>query len=234
MKKITIEVVLLSVFIMGFSLIKVTQGYSQIPTIYFDGSKKEISLINDNNGDLFNNLKELMPGDERTQNILLKLDNINSDTKVYLKIVDKEDNELPQGVTIKLYQDDIELEKSGEFTNLGTFSKDKTVNLKVVLKIPNKIGNEIQNLEHRMKWELFIQENEKSDNENTLVNDGTNNIIDNNFSDKEDLKEDGLLEVPYTYDDSNVNIYIIICIISFIVMICSIIALIKEHFYEDN
>ena len=226
MKKITIVVSLLSILIMGFSLIKVTQGHSQIPTIYFDGSKKEISLINDNNGDLFNNLKELMPGDERTQNILLKLDNINTDTKVFLKIVDKEDNELPQGVTIKLYQNDDELEKTEQFINLGTYSKDKTVNLKVVVKVSNEIGNEVQDLEQNFNWKIFIQENEES-NTNSTVNNVTSNVDDNNSSNKE-IIEDELFEVPYTYDNSNINIYIIICIISFITMICSIRALIKE------
>ena len=230
MKKIIILILLLSILIMSFSLVKVTQGYSQIPTIYFDGNKKEISLINDNDGDLFNNLKDLMPGDKRTQNILLKLDNINTDTKLFLKITDNEDNELPQGVTIKLYQDDDELEQNEEFINLGTYSKDKNINLKVVVEVSNEIGNEVQDLELNFSWKIFIQENEEN-NSNDTVNNIIGNVDDKNSRNDEIIKDD-LHEVPYTYDDSNINVYIIICIISFISMFCSIIALIKEHFKE--
>lgn len=224
MKKVKITILLLSILIFAFSLIEITQGYSQEPTIYFDGRKKEISFINVNNGDLFNNLKDLMPGDIRKQNILLKLDNINTDINVFFKIVDDKTNGLPNEISIKLYSNGNELEQKDGFINLGTITKDEEVNLEVVVDVPKEVDNEIQGLEHNIKWKIFIQEDEESDNMNTVTN--TTDINSNN-------EEDNLVEVPYTYDNSNINIYIIACIISFLVMIYFIIILKKEK-NKDN
>ena len=78
MKKIVITILLFSVLIIGFSLTKITQGYDKLPTICFDGNQKEILFINDDEGDLFNNLKDLMPGDRKEQDIILKVENIKS------------------------------------------------------------------------------------------------------------------------------------------------------------
>ena len=75
MKKIKISIILLSIIIFIFSIIKISEAHTTILTLCFDGNKKEISFINDSNGDLFNNLKDIMPGDIREQEILLKLEN---------------------------------------------------------------------------------------------------------------------------------------------------------------
>ena len=86
MKKIIITILLFSVLVSIFSLTKITRGYDNLPTICFDGKQKEILFINDNKGDLFNNLKELMPGDKKQQDIILKLENIKFDTKEILDV----------------------------------------------------------------------------------------------------------------------------------------------------
>lgn len=216
MKKIKIAIILFSIILISFSFIKITQGYSDLPTIYFDGNKKEILFLNANNGDLFNNLKELMPGDKKSQDILFKLNDVKSETKVFLKVTDKSSKKLPDGITIKLYENGKELEEAEDLINIGTFSQDDEVNLSIEVKVDEEVGNEIQDLEYNLNWKFFIQENE----ENIKSENNNGNIKNNN---------DDLLEVPYTYDNSNVYIYIIICVISFIMMILSIIALKKEN-----
>ena len=217
MKKVKIIILLFSIILICFSCIKITQGYSNLPTVYFDGNKKEILFLNANNGDLFNNLKELMPGDKESQDILLKFDNINNEIKVFLKVTNRELNELPNGVTINLYENEKKLEQKEDLINLGTFSKDEESNLRVEVKIDEEAGNELQDLEYNFNWQFFIQENEKD------INSENNTENENNENTNNDLSE-----IPYTYDNSNIYIYIIICIISFIMMVLSIIELRKE------
>lgn len=217
MKKIKIAIILFSIILISFSFIKITQGYSDLPTIYFDGNSKKISFLNADNGDLFSNLKELMPGDKKSQDILFKLNDVKSETKVFLKVTDKSSKKLPDGITIKLYENGKELEEAEDLINLGTFSKDEESNLRVEVKIDEEVGNEIQDLEYNLNWKFFIQENEKD------INSENNTENENNENTNNDLSE-----IPYTYDNSNIYIYIIICIISFIMMVLSIIELRKE------
>ena len=220
MKKIVITILLFSVLIIGFSLTKITQGYDKLPTICFDGNQKEILFINDDEGDLFNNLKDLMPGDRKEQDIILKVENIKTNTKLYLKIND-EDNLLPLGISIKLYKNGNELKPINGLINLGNFSKDEESTLKVLVEVSNEVGNEIQDSKYNINWEIFVQENDEDSN--------TTENISNNPVNNIEITENELLEVPYTYDDSNINIYIVICIISFIIMIIAIITFLKEN-----
>ena len=220
MKKIVITILLFSVLIIGFSLTKITQGYDKLPTICFDGNQKEILFINDDEGDLFNNLKDLMPGDRKEQDIILKVENIKTNTKLYLKIND-EDNLLPLGISIKLYKNGNELKPINGLINLGNFSKDEETTLKVLVEVSNEVGNEIQDSKYNINWEIFVQENDEDSN--------TTENISNNPVNNIEITENELLEVPYTYDDSNINIYIVICIISFIIMIIAIITFLKEN-----
>lgn len=220
MKKIVITILLFSVLIIGFSLTKITQGYDKLPTICFDGNQKEILFINDDEGDLFNNLKDLMPGDRKEQDIILKVENIKTNTKLYLKIND-EDNLLPLGISIKLYKNGNELKPINGLINLGNFSKDEETTLKVLVEVSNEVGNEIQDSKCNINWEIFVQENDEDSN--------TTENISNNPVNNIEITENELLEVPYTYDDSNINIYIVICIISFIIMIIAIITFLKEN-----
>lgn len=225
MKKIVITILLFSVLIIGFSLTKITQGYDKLPTICFDGNQKEILFINDDEGDLFNNLKDLMPGDRKEQDIILKVENIKTNTKLYLKIND-EDNLLPLGISIKLYKNGNELKPINGLINLGNFSKDEETTLKVLVEVSNEVGNEIQDSKYNINWEIFVQENDEDSN--------TTENISNNPVNNIEITENELLEVPYTYDDSNINIYIVICIISFIIMIIAIITFLKENSKMKN
>lgn len=195
MKKIKISIILLSIIIFIFSIIKISQAYTTIPTICFDGNKKEISFINDSNGDLFNNLKDIMPGDIREQEILLKLENMNNEIKIFLKI---EEDELPKGVNIETFLENQKLEKKEDYIILGTFNKNQEIKLKVKLEVAKEVGNELQDLERNIKWDILIQENPEENN--------TNGEMDKN----------DLTQVPYTYDNSRIEIYIILCLISLI------------------
>ena len=196
-KKIVIIVLGLSILITFFSGMKLNQAYSPLPTIYYDGHKKEFTYFNINNNDLFTNLKEIMPGDVKEQEILFKIDNIRKNTKIFLNINKNIEQKLLQ--YIKIYVDNKELIGNEEYIELGAFSKDNEIKLKVVIEVPKEVGNEIENLKYNMDWKLLIQE-----------------------------ENEELLEVPQTYDDSNIIIYFIIAIVALCCMIYSILILSKS------
>lgn len=104
---------------------------------------------------------------------------------------------------MKLYIDDKEISFNDEYILLGTFTKEAQSTLKVVFALPKEVGNEIANVNKAFQWNMLVQE------------------------------ENGeLLEVPQTYDDSNIIIYFIIFALSLVAILYSIAVLI--HHKEKN
>ena len=181
----------LSILMIVFSGIRINQAYSTKPTIYYDGQKKQFTYFNVKNKDIFPDLKELMPGDRKEQEVIFKADNIKADTKVFLNISKNYDKNIRE--YIKIYADNKELVKDEEYIEIGNFLRNSEFKLKVVVDIPKEAGNELEDLEYNMDWNILVQE------------------------------ENGkLINVPNTYDDTNIILYIIICALSFIAMIYSI------------
>ena len=194
----------LSILMIIFSGLKMNQAYNAEPTIYYDGQKKEFAFINIKNRDVFTDLKELMPGDRREQEVTFKAGNINKNTKIFLN-VNKNNYDKSIMQYIKIFANDKELVKDKEYIELANFSKDNVLKLKVVVDVPKEAGNELQDLKYNMDWNILVQEeNEK------------------------------LIDVPNTYDNINITLYIIIIILSIIIMIYSIRQIIKMKDKNKN
>ena len=148
MKKYVI-LCLVTLFVFTFSFIKITMAVSDDSYIYYDGFKNEISFSND---DLFTDLKGLMPGDEKVQNVTLKVHNIFDITTLYLRVDQNNSNSFD----IKTYVDD-KLIGTGDYVRLGSFSKNDDIALKVVIKVPEETGNEIENLKYDVTWDVLVQ-----------------------------------------------------------------------------
>lgn len=192
--RILILVLGLSILMIFFSGLKVNQAYNTIPTIYYNGQNKEIVFLNMKDQDMFTELKELMPGDKKEQEVLFKADNIKKNTKIFLSLGNNCDKEILQ--YIKIYEDEKETVISNEYAPIANLFNDGEIKLKIVVDIPNECGNEIKDFKCDMEWNILIQE-----------------------------ENDELINVPNTYDENNIILYIIIIIISIIVMIYSIIEL---------
>ena len=94
---------------------------------------------------------------------------------------------------IKIYAGDKNLLKDEEYIELANFSSDGELKIKLVVDVPIEAGNELDDLKYGMDWNILIQE------------------------------ENGeLIDVPNTYDDTNILLYIIVCILSILVMFYSI------------
>ena len=148
MKKYVI-LCLVTLFVFTFSFIKITMAVSDDSYIYYDGFKNEISFSND---DLFTDLKGLMPGDEKVQNVTLKVHYIFDITTLYLRVDQNNSNSFD----IKTYVDD-KLIGTGDYVKLGAFSENEDISLKVVIKVPEETGNEIENLKYDVTWDVLVQ-----------------------------------------------------------------------------
>lgn len=199
MKKIIYVIIIFCFILIILSSSKISKAYKNIPTICYDGLKKEIVFFNANGTDLFKNFKELMPGDKKEQDILLELDNINKKTKILLKN-NFNNNSYLNLFKIIIYIDNIRVEPKNDYIEIGQYEDDKKINIKVIIDIPNDLSTEI-NDNINIDWEFLVQEDENE-----------------------------IFEVPKTYDNTNINIWIILCIISFIISCLSLICIknIKE------
>ena len=193
--RLVLVVLGLSILMIILSGIKINQAYKAEPTIYYDGQKKEFAYFNIKDKEIFSDLKELMPGDKEEREIKFKAENVKRNTKFFLKVSINDDKNISQ--YIKVFVDDKELEKYGEYVEFANLSKDSELQLKIVVDVPKEVGNEIEDIKEDMLWEILIQE------------------------------EDGnLVVLPNTSDDTNIVLYSIIFILSMVVMICAIIRLV--------
>jgi len=188
MKKRIVAVLLgLSILMIVFSGVKMSQEYNADPTIYYDGKKKEFAFFNVKNRDIFTDLKEIMPGDRKEQKVIFKAQNIRSNTKIFLNINRSYNKEIMQ--YIKIYAGEKELSNDKEYIELANFSKEYETIIRVVVEVPKEVGNEIEGLKHNMDWNILIQE------------------------------EGGqLIDIPNTFDDTNIVLYVIVCFLSILIM----------------
>ena len=46
---------------------------------------------------------------------------------------------------------------TGDYVKLGAFSENEDISLKVVIKVPEETGNEIENLKYDVTWNVLAQ-----------------------------------------------------------------------------
>jgi len=136
------------------------------PIICYDGRKKEIRLLNVEQLDLFENFKDIIPGDTVTQSLYMKGKNIQNPANMYLHIEVNDEIEIPQGIKLKVYAenqlisekflDHCKEDKKEIF--LHQYEKSDILKLDMVLEVPTNIGNEISNLCKEVYWTFVVQE----------------------------------------------------------------------------
>ena len=82
----------------------------------------------------------------------MKVRNIFDITTLYLKVDQNNSNSFD----IKTYVDD-KLIGTGDYVKLGAFSENEDISLKVVIKVPEETGNEIENLKYDVTWNVLAQ-----------------------------------------------------------------------------
>lgn len=202
MKKIKNIFLLFLTFVVVLSSVRLTYSFNDEKTLYYDGNKKEIKYFNLSDKDLFSSFKNLMPGDIKEETIKFKMNNIDSNTNLYINI--EENISSINYLNFKIYKNDTLIfdnkkDEQPELIDLGKFNKDSNFDLKLKLEIPKETGNEIQDLKLNLKLNFIIEENGEQ------------------------------IEVPSTYDDSNIIINLFVMIISLITLLIMLFKVKKEN-----
>ena len=187
MKKIIFIIICLVVIV--YSLFKVSPSFSSGSVLYFNGNAKSFTYYNINKKDVFNEFKDLIPGDVRSQNLTIRVGNIRPNTKLYLKLNSDINDDILKYINIKVYEGDNLLSANEDMIMLYTFDKDTVINLKVVVDVPLEVDNVISDVSSSMKWSFMVEE------------DGE------------------MVESPLTYDGFNMRLYVSLIIVSLVMIV---------------
>ena len=169
--KILTSILLVAAVIVGVFAVNAFAD-TGVPTVNFDYSKRQFTFSNvspydgTNYPDLFTDLKNLMPGDSRTQNIKVTASSLEGGTaNMYLR-VDKTNENADQiallqkeGVTITVKNGGKEI-ATGDIENgvyLGKLDGKDALDLTVDFNIPLEAGNDLKNFIGTVDW-IFTAE----------------------------------------------------------------------------
>ena len=169
--------------------------------------------------DLFSDFKGVMPGDSITQQIVIKNDVKNNvKIKLYLKSLGAHDDskEFLSQMNLKVSQDgtsnlfDAPSDRTAgitEWVYLGTVYSGGEIKLNVTLDVPADIGNEFKNAVGLIDWQFKAEE---------LPIEPTDP------------------KAPITGEDSNIEIWLSVCIISLAVIVLSSVLMNKSTKADNN
>ena len=169
--------------------------------------------------DLFSDFKGVMPGDSITQQIVIKNDVKNNvKIKLYLKSLGAHDDskEFLSQMNLKVSQDgtsnlfDAPSDQTAgltEWVYLGTIYSGGEIKLNVTLDVPADMGNEFKNAVGLIDWQFKAEE---------LPIEPTDP------------------KAPITGEDSNIEIWLLVCIISLAVIVLSSVLMNKSTKADNN
>ena len=88
LKHTVVASVLMGTVLFSAAAAEAANASDRIPEVVYDGERRSFSVRNTEGTDLFPKFKQLMPGDQATQEICIKAENIEAPVKIYLSAGD--------------------------------------------------------------------------------------------------------------------------------------------------
>lgn len=148
------------------------RAFADTPAIAYDGNARQLTVsgatMSSGEPDLFPAFKDLMPGDEREQQIEIRATGVKSQVRVFVRaVVDHETAHLLSPITLTAAVSDasadwLQAGTPGSVfahpTQVATFTSDGSTVLNLQLSVPTSVGNELADANKTICWEITAED----------------------------------------------------------------------------
>ena len=148
------------------------RAFADTPAIAYDGNARQRpgsgATMSSGEPDLFPAFKDLMPGDEREQQIEIRATGVKSQVRVFVRaVVDHETTHLLSPITLTAAVSDasadwLQAGTPGSVfahpTQVATFTSDGSTVLNLQLSVPTSVGNELADANKTIRWEITAED----------------------------------------------------------------------------
>lgn len=154
------------------ALVAPAHAFADTPAIAYDGNARQLTVsgVTASSGepDLFPAFKDLMPGDEREQQIEIRATGVKSQVRVFVRaVVDHETAHLLSPITLTATVGDasagwLQTGTPGSVfaypTQVAAFTSDGSTALNLQLSVPTSVGNELADASKTIRWEITAED----------------------------------------------------------------------------
>lgn len=147
------------------------RAFADAPAIAYDGNARQLAVLgamgSSDDPDLFPAFKDLMPGDERDQQIEIRATGVKSQVRVFVRaVVDQETADMLSPITLTAAGDSsagwLQVGTPGSVfahpTQVATFTGDGSTVLNLRLSVPASVGNELADANKAIRWEITAED----------------------------------------------------------------------------
>ena len=148
------------------------RAFADTPAIAYDGNARQLTVsgatMSSGEPDLFPAFKDLMPGDEREQQIEIRATGVKSQVRVFVRaVVDHETTHLLSPITLTAAVSDasadwLQAGTPGSVfahpTQVATFTSDGSTVLNLQLSVPTSGCNELADANKTIRWEITAED----------------------------------------------------------------------------
>lgn len=148
------------------------RAFADTPAIAYDGNARQLTVsgatMSSGEPDLFPAFKDLMPGDEREQQIEIRATGVKSQVRVFVRaVVGHETTHLLSPITLTAAVSDasadwLQAGTPGSVfahpTQVATFTSDGSTVLNLQLSVPTSVGNELADANKTIRWEITAED----------------------------------------------------------------------------
>lgn len=152
------------------------RAFADAPAIVYDGNARQLTVSgamgSSDDPDLFPAFKDLMPGDERDQQIEIRATGVKSQVRVFVRaVVDHETADLLSPITLTASAGDasdgwLQTGTPGSVfaypAQVATFTSDGSTVLNLQLSAPTSVGNELADANKTIRWEITAEDDGKT------------------------------------------------------------------------